>query len=323
MSASPFACACDRALSVGSLVVPFARNSSHKRAALLALASLIFNLVPTCQASAVTTPRALAQAATAPFVRVLNLPVNDIAYEKQSKKLFVSVPSRVGAGGNSVTEIDPATGALGASVFVGSEPNKLAVSDDGQTVYVGIDGAASVRRVNMATHTASTQFRLGVDQFSATAFTAGDLAVVPGNSNAVAIARIQPGLSPPGTGVAVYDNGVQRPNIANTIQGPSYIAFGSTASTLYGSLQFRGKLQKMTVDNSGVGAAGSSVNFPGELQFENGLLYNDRGQVYNPMTDALAGTFANAGFGPFVVDASVGRAYFIVNAQTHGNAPVT
>src|SRR5262249_49915286 len=122
---------------------------------------------------------------------------------------------------------------------------------------------------------------------------------------------------------AVYDNGVQRPNIANTIQGPSYIAFGSTASTLYGSLQFGGNLQKMTVDNSGVGAAGRSVNFPGELQFENGLLYNDRGQVYNPMTDALAGTFANAGFGPFVVDASVGRAYFIVNAQTHGNAPVT
>ena len=60
-----------------------------------------------------------------------------------------------------------------------------------------------------------------------------------------------------------------------------------------------------------------------ELQFENGLLYNERGQVYNPTTDALAGTFTSAGSGPFVVDAAAGRAFFIVNAQTHGNSPVT
>ena len=210
--------------------------------------------IKSANAGEVTAP----QASTV-FIRQLSLRVNDVAYSQTTHMLYVSVPSSVGAGGNAVTEIDPVTGALGASVFVGSEPNKLALSDNGHTVYVGLDGAASVRRVDMATHTASTQFRLGFDQGTGTPYTAGDFAIMPGNPNAVAVARIQPGLSPPGTGVAVYDDGVQRPNIALPIQGPSYVAFGATASTLYGSVLFSGALRKMTVDGSGVTSAGAHL----------------------------------------------------------------
>ena len=57
----------------------FARSASHKRAAVLLLAALIVNLLPVRPASARSAP---AQATAAPFVRVLNLPVNDIAYDK-------------------------------------------------------------------------------------------------------------------------------------------------------------------------------------------------------------------------------------------------
>ncbi len=252
------------------------------------------------------------------------MPVNDISYDKLSKKLFVSVPSTAGAGGNAVTEIDPATGTLGASVFVGSEPNNIAISDDGQALYVGLDGAASIRRVDVTTHTAGTQFRLGFDQFSGIPFMPGDLAVVPGDPNAVAVAKLNTS-STPGAGIAVYDNGVARPNVAtNPADNATYLAFGATAATLYGSQQFGGGLKKMSVDAGGVTSAGvTSFTFAGKIQFDGGRLYSERGQVYNPTTDALAGTFTNVGSGPFVVDAAVGRAYFIVNAQSHGNDPVT
>src|SRR6185295_7629173 len=216
-------------------------------------------------------------------------------------------------------EIDPATGALGASVFVGSEPNKLALSADGQALYVGLDGAASVRRVDVATHTAGMQFRLGSDQFTGIPFMPGDVAVMPGDPNAVAVAKLNTS-STPGAGVAVYDNGVQRPNVAtNPSDNATCLAFGATAATLYGSQQFGGGLKKMNVDAGGVTSAGvTSFTFAGKMQFEGGRLYSERGQVYNPATDALAGTFTNAGSGPFVVDAAVGRAFFIVNAQSHG-----
>ena len=124
----------------------------------------------------------------------------------------------------------------------------------------------------MATHTAGTQFRLGGGrEASARPSRLATWPSVPGNHNAVAVAHIQPGLSPPGTGVAVYDNGVQ--GAGQTSQsfgsGPSFVAFGATASTLYGSVLFSGGLQKISGGRVGVTSTGAtSFSFVGELQFE-------------------------------------------------------
>src|ERR1044072_1308856 len=147
------------------------RSGSRKNAALVALIAIVINLLPV--RPAVANP--VAPQPLGPFVRVLNLPVNDITYDKVSKKIFASIPSRAGAAGNSVTEIDPVTGTFGVSTFVGSEPNKIAISNDGQTVYVGLDGSASVRRMDVASHTATVQFRLGNDSGTQTPYTASDL----------------------------------------------------------------------------------------------------------------------------------------------------
>ena len=301
------------------------RYSSRKRGAVLLLASLILNLLPAPPASAAPPRRTPAQAAAAPFVRVLNLPANDLVYDKLSKKLFASVASRAGAGGNSVTEVDPATGAVGASVYVGSEPNKIAISDDGQHVYVGLDGAGAVRRVDVAAHTAGTQFGLGSDQFSGSPNRAGDLSVVPGNPHSVAVARVNTDSGAGGVGVAVYDDGVQRPNISQGFGGnPVNIAFGAAASTLYGTAQGNIRLQKMSVDAAGVTYLSSTpFDFGGDLQFEGGLFYNSGGQVYNPATDALVGDLLPTGGGPFAVDAAAGRAFYIVDSINFANQTVT
>src|SRR5689334_21609896 len=99
-------------------------------------------------------------------VRQLNLVTNDLVVDPKTQTLYVSVPSRAGSGGNSVMPIDPKTGALGAPVFVGSEPNRLAVSDDGRYIYVGLDGANSVRRFDLSTQTPGLQFYVGLSNFS-------------------------------------------------------------------------------------------------------------------------------------------------------------
>jgi len=54
--------------------------------------------------------------------------------------------SSVGNNGNSLQAIDPTTGLVTSSTFVGSEPNKLAISDDGHSLYVSLDGPLAVRR---------------------------------------------------------------------------------------------------------------------------------------------------------------------------------
>src|SRR3954453_22693954 len=78
-------------------------------------------------------------------IRQITLATNDVAYSPTTHMLYTSVPSSAGAQGNSIATIDPATTAITNSVFVGSEPGKLSVSDNGQDMYVGLNGAAAVR----------------------------------------------------------------------------------------------------------------------------------------------------------------------------------
>src|SRR2546425_8167438 len=93
-------------------------------------------------------------------IRQISLTTNDVIYDKNTAALYVSLPSNVGSNGNSVAPVNPITGDLGPSVFVGSEPGKLAVSDNGQYLYVGLNGAAAVRRLDVASQTPGLQFAL-------------------------------------------------------------------------------------------------------------------------------------------------------------------
>ena len=95
------------------------------------------------------------------FVRQVSLPVNDLVYSQATQTLYASVPSVAGANGNSITPINPQTGAIGQSVLIGSEPNKLALADDGSTLHVSLDGAAAIRRFDIPSQTAGAQFAFG------------------------------------------------------------------------------------------------------------------------------------------------------------------
>src|SRR4051812_31881264 len=63
--------------------------------------------------------------------RVLNQRVNDMVCSPDLKRLYASVPSTAGQYGNDIIVIDPFSGEITGSIFVGSEPNKIALSDDG------------------------------------------------------------------------------------------------------------------------------------------------------------------------------------------------
>src|SRR5689334_12463819 len=59
------------------------------------------------------------------FIRQIPLATNDLVYSASTGQLYASVPSSAGASGNSITAINPTTGLVTSSTFVGSEPNKL------------------------------------------------------------------------------------------------------------------------------------------------------------------------------------------------------
>ena len=81
------------------------------------------------------------QPQTLSSVRKLNLLANDLLTDPGSSQIFATVPSKVGPGGNSITPIDTVAGTTGQPIPIGSEPGKMAISDDGAFVYVILTGA--------------------------------------------------------------------------------------------------------------------------------------------------------------------------------------
>lgn len=249
-------------------------------------------------------------------VRRIPLFATDVVFERNSGKLYASVPSKAGATGNSIARLDPVTAQLESTVFVGSEPGKLALSDDGQALYVSLDGTAAVRRFNLPTQTAGLQFPLSDLAGNAEPLFVKDMAVAPGNPNLVAVSRRNTTGSPDFEGVAVYDNGVKRPLTTPRHTGSDFIGFNTSSTTLFGFSAGGGGLQKMSIGPSGVTVTNTtSVNTPGgDFKIDQGLMYLPFGQTYNAETGLLVGTFTLSGPGSSLSvepDSSVGRVYFL------------
>ena len=204
------------------------RTKNHRRRRALPTALPLALLAALVWALPMTrTPSASAQAGETTFVRRVPLVVNDVAYSPLTKMLYASVPSTAPAMGNSIVTLDPATGDVLQSVFVGSEPNRLALADDGRTLYATLDGAFSIRRFDVVTQTPGQEFAVGYDYDHAYGlFAVADLAVAPGDANLVAVARQHRGISPPEAGVVVFDNGVQRTKAGpGHSDGSDFLAF--------------------------------------------------------------------------------------------------
>lgn len=247
-----------------------------------------------------------------PQIRVLPLLTGDLAYDKTSGKLYASVPSAAGDTGNSLTTINPATGAVGTPVFVGSEPSRLALSGDGQFVYAALDGAAAVRRFDTASGVRGPRFSLGRHSFFGARYVK-DMAVLPGNPRSIAVSRRYLNVSPDYAGIAIFDDGVPRPQTTSDRASGEFLAFGASPARLYGS-GYPLDLFRMTVSASGVVNADQNGGIlRGPIKFDSGLLYGSDGKVVNPETLTLQGTFADIPSESLVVpDGARGKVYVLV-----------
>jgi len=230
--------------------------------------------------------------------RQIALPAKDLIYDPLRKLIYASVPGSAGTVGNTITVIDPETGSVGRSVFIGSEPGKLAISNDGQYLYVALDGAAAVRRLILASMTPDIQFNLGSDLFFGLRY-AEDIEVLPGVPESVAVSRKYLSVSPRHAGVGIYDNGVVRPTTTPDFSGSAVninvIEFSTSAARLYGynNETTGSEFRRITVDSSGVSildATASLIQGGGDIKFDNGLIYANNGAIIDPEARTLIGT---------------------------------
>lgn len=264
-------------------------------------------------ATGVTSPPAY-------FFTYVPLTNNAIAYDPARNFIYASCPSSAFPYGNNIVAVNPDTGDVVKSVFIGSEPNQLAISDDSQYLYVALDGASAIRRLNLATFQPDQQFALDQGQtqnlIGGYALYVADMKVVPGQPNVVVVARRYNGLSPDYAGTAAYDNGVMRPKATPTHTGSRAFAFGGSPAVLWGLINNGGGMQKLTLDSTGIVIAsgnqfGQDISgvFANSMKFDSGLFYLDSGQIVDPNLKTVTGKFATSG--PVVPDSGLGRVFFV------------
>jgi len=241
--------------------------------------------------------------------RSLSQATNRLVLNPKTGTIWASVPGSAARNANCVVEIDPASGTVLNSVSIGSEPNVLAMSDDGTTLYVSQDASSSVRPVDTVAHTAGTPFAL-INNGGSGATTVDDMAVQPGNPKVVAVTIHDVGDSG-FSGPEIYDQGVMRPNSLGTYQG-WWVAF-SDPSTLWtlGSSN-PNNLNKARVDSSGATLIGNGVPlhaYDPFMRIFGNRIYGAGGGIGNASTGFPIGTLPVSNGDSITVDTTAGLAF--------------
>ena len=189
---------------------------------------------------------------------------------------------------HSIVAIDPVAGAVVWAIPLSKDIGSIAISDDGQYLYVGERGAPTVVRVVLATHTIDMTVTLPISSNQPSA-----LAVLPGHPHTFAVVRACT-CSPVTGELAVYDDSVPRPDTVTN--GPAVFA-PLDSTTFYGVEPMGGGIFTYSIGPAGVTAAVRVVTtVSGPYTFFGGRVY-------------AAGAGGGGTFGVYDVIARTSRTY--------------
>lgn len=240
----------------------------------------------------------------------------DIVYSPATRRLYASLPASAGASGNALAVVDPATGAVTDSIPLGSDPGKLAISDDGLTLYAILDGAAALRRVDLTAGKATATYVPGFEPgwWGAGRRFPQAIAVLPGQPGSLAVVTGRASTDS-WQDLAVFDEGVRRPGfVTYGADAPDSLAGFDGGSRLYG-YTFN-TLQPFDVAPDGIKAAFPSLDADSPVYYRNetwaireGRAYAATGEVMDPATGSRLPGFQAYG-STVEPDLASGRVYF-------------
>ena len=263
------------------------------------------------------------------YIPIVN---NSMIYNPVSGLFYLSIPSSAGAPyANSIVALDPVTGAMGTPIFVGSEPNRLALTSDGRYLWVGLDGAHAVRKVDLVAGSAGLQFSIPpcTNCVNTPAWNALALAALPGQTDSVIVS----GGSSQGaySMLGIFDSGVLRGNLV-TLFSPGILSLqvdGSRNEIYQGG---GGSAGIYTYSASGL-TAKTSVSSPWQVSYDDdriqlasGRIYTDFATVYDSETASLLGNFAipanySSYPAPVAIDSTLGLAFVLDASVTYSQLP--
>jgi len=274
-----------------------------------------------------------------PLIAYISIPLtaSALTVDPVGGLLYAAIPSSATQNPNTVVTINPSTGALGTPVAVASNPRALAVSDDGSELYVASTGV--LQRFNLKTMVLDRSFALPVDSMWGQTYVQ-EMHIVPGTPKSIVV-ELFANVDPAEDGAALYNDsglvnwipGQSVVNGANRVFWPDSFTFTS-ASNIYAIGQY-GESFFYTLQNSASGLTLTGGGNPtttspmvsGHIVRSDGtLLYTNAGQVWNPSTQKLLGTYMEAldgspiFYAPSVIpETSNGQTYFLDTAGQYAN----
>jgi len=260
-------------------------------------------------------------------VNVVSAQASDIVWSPVSNRIYFSAPSSAAIGPNSISVLNPTTATIESSSFAGSEPHALALSHDGQYLYVGLDGANSIRRMVLSNLSLDLSIPLGSDP-NVGGLIANEIEVAPYASHTIAVARRSSPSGAAAAGVAVFDDAVQRTNVVGAPLTPPAIdrLQWASASTLYGmesnssfsifTMNVNANGLQLSSTHAGLGAPGNA----GRFHYDAGIIYTDYGQAYDPSADLVIGSYVapHQGFSEMTIPDSQHHKLFMVSTGFSG-----
>ena len=265
---------------------PCASSASGSAADLLAV--LVALLVPFLPSFAAMASAAPAGALASWKAKVLPFPASDVVYDTSRGRVLATVPSFQPNLGNELVELDPFTGALGRRVFVGSDLDQIALTDDGTTAYVSLNGSNRVARVDLATFAVAGSFSTaglpGDD-------TVNDLETVPGRNDTV-IASL--GIYNY-AGTWVFRDGVALPDSApRDVYAARIVVADATTVYGYNDSNSDSGFTTFRLDDTGlhkVSTGRSAITGYADIEMFGDGVYSTSGMVIDPGTRQTTGSF--------------------------------
>lgn len=251
-------------------------------------------------------------------VRYVSQTCNDLVYSGLTGNLYFSCPSTGGQYGNRIGRLDTLSATVTGSMVAGSEPGKLAISDNGIDLYTGFRGASAYRRFNAQTMTSGATYNV-VPNGQGNPLVE-DIEVMPGSPNTVAISLMNPGLSPRARGVGIYDNGVRRSGLTSENTGTNVIEFGSSSDRIYGynneTTDFTFSKMKVDADGAHVVKSYSNVfDAPyADFVYGDGMVFSTNGRAVQAETGTLLGSFAASG--SVAIDTDLRRVFYLTGSDS-------
>lgn len=254
----------------------------------------------------------------------LDVAVSGMVWDGQTARLYVITPDYSALDPNELLVIDPATGTIDTAMKLDSgtgriEPGTLAVSDDGQYLYVAVSDASEQTDHIERLRTSG----LGLDlSIALPAFeTVNGLQPAPGAPHTLAV---ETGGNLPA--LVIYDDATALANVLSSANGNMLSGFtwGNDASTLYATF-YPPVIDAAAVSASGLQVTQSSAQLTsgtigGEMNFANNMIYWAPGTVFDTATFTLGTPFTvDSPYIGATVDAALGRIFFVTDGQPPGS----